>query len=99
MSVKSAVGSAVLASALATALTSLASAAPLSKAEGEAAVAAKKEKCYGVALKGQNDCGAGSHSCAGMSTVDYDPASFKLVAKGTCTTMETPNGMGMLEPA
>jgi uncharacterized membrane protein len=33
-----------------------------------------------------------------MSTVDYDPASFKLVAKGTCTTMETPNGMGTLEP-
>jgi uncharacterized membrane protein len=57
------------------------------------------EMCYGVALKGQNDCGAGSHSCAGMSTVDYDPASFKLVAKGTCTTMETPNGMGMLEPS
>jgi uncharacterized membrane protein len=57
------------------------------------------EMCYGVALKGQNDCGAGSHSCAGMSTVDYDPASFKLVAKGTCTTMTTPNGMGMLEPS
>ena len=56
------------------------------------------EMCYGVALKGQNDCGAGAHSCAGMSTVDYDPASFKLVAKGTCTTMTTPNGMGMLEP-
>ena len=57
------------------------------------------EMCYGVALKGQNDCAATAHSCAGHSTVDYDPASFKLVAKGTCTTMTTPNGMGMLEPS
>jgi uncharacterized membrane protein len=53
--------------------------------------------CFGVALKGQNDCAGGGHSCAGHSTADYDPASFKLVAKGTCTTMETPNGMGMLK--
>jgi uncharacterized membrane protein len=57
----------------------------------------KFEPCYGVALKGQNDCAAGAHSCAGTSTVDYDPKSFKLVAKGTCTSMKTPNGMGMLE--
>jgi len=62
------------------------------------AAAAEQEKCYGVALKGQNDCAAGSHSCAGHSTVDYDPASFKLVPAGTCTAMETPNGMGSLEP-
>jgi len=63
----------------------------------EAMATGKFEPCYGVALKGQNDCAAGAHSCAGTSTVDYDPASFKLVAKGTCTTMETPNGMGMLK--
>ncbi len=56
------------------------------------------EMCYGVAMAGQNDCAAAAHSCAGMSTVDYDPQSFKLVAKGTCTTMETPNGMGTMEP-
>ncbi len=52
----------------------------------------KFEPCYGVALAGQNDCAAGAHSCAGTSTVDYDPASFKLVAKGTCTSMMTPSG-------
>lgn len=57
------------------------------------------EMCYGVALKGQNDCAAGAHSCAGTATVDYDPASFKLVPVGTCTTMETPNGMGKLTPS
>jgi uncharacterized membrane protein len=56
------------------------------------------EKCYGVSLAGQNDCAAGAHSCAGTSTVDYDPQSFKLVPVGTCTKMETPKGMGSLEP-
>jgi uncharacterized membrane protein len=62
------------------------------------AAAAEQEKCYGVSMKGQNDCAAGSHDCKGHSKVDYDPASFKLVPKGTCTTMKTPKGMGMLEP-
>ena len=43
-----------------------------------------KDKCYGVAKAGQNDCAAGKHACAGQSTVDNDPASWKYVAKGTC---------------
>ncbi|MCP3428993.1 BufA1 family periplasmic bufferin-type metallophore [Opacimonas viscosa] len=45
-----------------------------------------KEKCYGVALAGQNDCGnlAGTHSCAGQSKVDNDIGEWKLVPKGTC---------------
>ncbi len=48
--------------------------------------AAGKEKCYGIAEAGQNDCGnlAGTHSCAGQSKVDNDPGEWKLVAKGTC---------------
>ncbi len=62
------------------------------------AAAAETEKCYGVAKKGQNDCAAGSHDCKGHSKVDYDPASFKMVPKGTCTTMKTPKGMGSLTP-
>jgi uncharacterized membrane protein len=57
-----------------------------------------KEKCFGVALKGQNDCAAGAHSCAGSATIDYDGQSFKLVPKGTCTAMTTPKGKGSLEP-
>ena len=60
--------------------------------------AADTEKCYGVSLKGQNDCAAGEHSCAGTATVDYDGQSFKLVPAGTCTDMETPFGPGSLEP-
>ena len=65
----------------------------------EGAHAAEKEKCYGVALKGQNDCKAGpGTTCAGTSTVDYQGDAWKLVPKGTCATMKTPNGMGSLEP-
>lgn len=54
-----------------------------------AAQAAGKEKCYGVSLAGQNDCGnlAGTHSCAGQSTVDNDPGEWKLVAKGSCVSI------------
>lgn len=62
------------------------------------ASAAEMEKCFGVAMKGQNDCAAGSHDCKGHSKVDYDKASFKMVPKGTCTTMKTPKGMGTLAP-
>jgi uncharacterized membrane protein len=43
-----------------------------------------KDKCYGVAKAGQNDCAAGKHACAGQSTVDKDPISWKYVEKGTC---------------
>ncbi|MFO0992730.1 MAG: DUF2282 domain-containing protein [Hyphomicrobiales bacterium] len=56
------------------------------------------EKCYGVALKGQNDCAAGpGTTCAGTSKVDYQGNSWKLVPKGTCTSMSTPFGPGSLE--
>ena len=58
-----------------------------------------KEKCYGIALKGQNDCAAGAGTtCAGTSKIDYDAAAWKYVPKGTCETMKTPNGMGSLKP-
>jgi uncharacterized membrane protein len=63
------------------------------------ASAAEMEKCYGVALKGQNDCAAGEGTtCAGTSTVDYQGNAWKLVPKGTCETTETPNGKGSLTP-
>ena len=67
---------------------------------GGQASAAEMEKCYGVSLAGQNDCAAGSHSCAGTSTVNYQGDSFKLVPTGTCTTMKRgdSNLHGSLEP-
>jgi uncharacterized membrane protein len=45
---------------------------------------AEKEKCYGVAMKGQNDCGTASHSCAGQAKADKGADEWKYVAKGTC---------------
>ncbi len=69
------------------------------------AFAAEKEKCYGIALAGENDCKAGpGTTCAGTSTVDYQGNAWKAVPAGTCTTMELPamaDGtprMGSLEP-
>jgi len=56
-----------------------------------AADAANQEKCYGVALAGKNDCKAGAGTtCAGTSKVDYQGNAWKLVPKGTCTTMQLP---------
>ncbi len=64
-----------------------------------ASIKGEKEKCYGVAKAGQNDCKASAHDCKGHSTVDYDGASFKLVPAGTCEAMMTPDGKkGMLKP-
>ena len=58
-----------------------------------------KDKCFGIALKGDNDCAAGpGTTCAGTSTVDYQGNSWKYVAKGTCDTVKTPLGSGSLQP-
>ncbi|SHH16578.1 DUF2282 domain-containing protein [Massilia sp. CF038] len=52
----------------------------------DAPAKAEKEKCYGIAKAGQNDCATatGSHSCAGQGKVDKDANEWKYVAKGTC---------------
>lgn len=56
-----------------------------------------KEKCFGVSLKGQNDCAAGpGTTCAGTSRVDYQGNAWKLVNRGTCVTTQTPHGPGSL---
>lgn len=82
--------SAALAGAMAAALGSVVAGGP--------AMAQQTEKCFGVSLAGQNDCKAGAHDCKGLSTVDYDGQSFKMVPKGTCVSMQTPQGPGSLEP-
>jgi len=45
-----------------------------------------KEKCYGVAKAGMNDCAnaSGTHSCAGQSTADGDSGEWIFVPAGTC---------------
>jgi uncharacterized membrane protein len=76
------------------ALTALSSGVALAQ---DAAAKPEMEKCYGVALAGKNDCKAGAGtSCAGTSKTDYQGNAWKLVPKGTCTTMKTPKGTGSL---
>lgn len=66
-------------------------AAALASTTGTAS-AAGSEKCYGVALAGQNDCKAGAGTtCAGTSTVDYQGNAWKMVPEGTCTSIELPS--------
>src|SRR6201985_2810471 len=100
MSAKNHISSFVLAGAITTALASMPTAAPLTKAEADAATAAHKEKCFGVALKGQNDCAAGpGTTCQGTSTVDFQGNAWKFVQGGTCTSIQLPNGKhGSLKP-
>lgn len=73
---------ALVAAAAASLLSTLLVAAP--------ATAQEKEKCYGIAKAGQNDCAnlSGSHSCAGQSKVDMGKDEWKYVAKGTCKSMK-----------
>lgn len=71
-------------------------------ASGNALAADAKEKCYGIAKAGQNDCGGkySKNACAGQSKVDNDPNSFKLVAAGTCEKMGGKlKAMGEIEAA
>ncbi|MFB9137354.1 DUF2282 domain-containing protein [Vibrio olivae] len=48
------------------------------------AVAAEKEKCYGVAKAGMNDCATKTSSCAGTSKMDHQKDAFVVVPKGLC---------------
>lgn len=61
----------------------------LSVAGGVAAQEKKpeREKCYGIAKKGQNDCGTAKHTCAGKAAADNLPDEWKYVPKGTCEQM------------
>ena len=54
------------------------------------AMAQEKEKCYGIAEAGKNDCAnlSGTHSCAGQSKLTMDAGEWKYVAKGTCSDMK-----------
>ncbi|MFN4059716.1 MAG: DUF2282 domain-containing protein [Paracoccus hibiscisoli] len=55
------------------------------------AQAQEMEKCYGVAMAGQNDCAAGpGTTCAGTSTVDYQGNAWTLVPTGSCLSTELP---------
>jgi len=81
------------------ALLAIAGALAAASAAVAPARASDMEKCFGIALKGQNDCAAGDGTtCAGTSAIDYDGAHWKYVGKGSCETTETPLGKGSLTP-
>lgn len=65
-----------------------------------AADMADKDKCFGVALKGKNDCKAGAGTtCAGTSKIDHQGNAWSLVPKGTCektVSKTSPTGYGQL---
>lgn len=94
---KTATTAASLALALSAALTIAAT--PITAQAAEQA--AEQEKCFGVALKGKNDCQAGAGtSCAGTSKTDYQGDAWTLVPKGTCEKTPSPTsgtGFGQLE--
>lgn len=84
---------------IATAVT-LAAVTVMASAPASAADKKGMEKCYGVALAGENDCAAGpGTSCEGTSTVDYQGNAWKLVPAGTCEEIELPGDReGGLKP-
>jgi uncharacterized membrane protein len=53
-----------------------------------------KEKCYGIAKAGQNDCGTARHSCAGKAAKDNAADEWKYVPKGTCEKLGGKSGPG-----
>lgn len=79
------------ASAIASALMMAVSATTFISSVTPAAADDAKEKCFGVAMAGKNDCAAGpGTTCAGTSKVDFQGNSWKYVAKGSCMTMKLP---------
>jgi len=95
MKAKSVFTPATIASSFAAALTMIA--APVAAAPKPPQPT--MDKCFGIALKGENDCAAGAGTtCAGTAATDYQGNAWKYVPRGTCETIKTPKGTGSLEP-
>jgi uncharacterized membrane protein len=86
---------AAIAIAFATAFTAFSASA------GPVAAQPDKDKCFGVAMKGKNDCAAGAGTtCAGTSKVDHQANAWVYVARGTCeqmTSSTSPTGHGQMK--
>jgi uncharacterized membrane protein len=79
------------------AFAALTAGAALAQDKGKS-IKGEKERCYGIAKAGQNDCAAGpGTTCAGTSKTDYQGNAWKYVAKGTCEQTVTPAGKGSLK--
>lgn len=80
-------------------LAALASGVAIAQDKKSKEIIPATEKCYGVALAGQNDCSAGAGSaCMGSAKTDYQGDTWKEVPAGTCTSIQTPKGNGALMP-
>lgn len=75
--------------AVATALSSV-----LALGAANVANAAEKEKCFGVAAAGKNDCQTATSSCAGTSAADAQGDAWVYVPSGLCEKLAG----GSLEP-
>jgi uncharacterized membrane protein len=51
----------------------------------DAAFKLARERCYGVARAGRNDCGTAQHACAGRATRDNAGDEWISLPAGTCT--------------
>ncbi len=91
----------VSAAALALALGTALGLAAAPAAAADEANTAEKEKCYGVAMKGKNDCAAGpGTTCAGTSKMDHQGNAWSYVPKGTCektASPTSPTGFGQVK--
>lgn len=80
--------------------TSLGSALTLAAVAPASAQDSMMEKCFGVSMKGKNDCAAGAGTtCAGTSKIDFQGNAWKNVPKGTCektASPTSPTGHGQL---
>ncbi|MGR5149044.1 DUF2282 domain-containing protein [Photobacterium alginatilyticum] len=70
--------------ALASAVTGLIALAGTAMTTSTAVAGEAKEKCYGVAKAGKNDCATKTSSCAGTSKTDNQKDAFIMVPKGLC---------------
>jgi uncharacterized membrane protein len=89
---KTEITAATLAAAFASALTLLASSA----SAGPVPPQPSKDKCYGIALKGHNDCAAGAGTtCAGTSKMDYQPNSWNMSPEALASPLAHPKATAL----
>jgi uncharacterized membrane protein len=56
-----------------------------------------REQCYGIALRGENDCKAGAGTtCAATATQNFQGNAWTYTPAGTCRHIQTPDGPASL---
>ena len=95
MNSKNAFTNATIAGSLAAALTMIATPAFAAPKPPQPTM----DKCFGIALKGDNDCAAGAGTtCAGTAAPTIKAMPGSTSPRAPATTIKTPKGTGSLEP-